>query len=445
MTALRDLEISDILPATGKAGMNEAASEKFWTWRRILLAAGYGLVFLAGFPILFAGDPNGLILMVAAVAGVLFLHRTWVGVVVWAYVAASGVVALTSGDDTGFYGVIAGVGFGLLALPWRQREHVPVRAPVFWTQPTQPAPTRTQTNGAHSPHPSLPTEVQRQVEADMVEQGPPVVEQSPPAVPARPVTPSNGDAHPESQQVFPGALFIVAIGQINLTLPWKDLTPDLMRRPVLGFIWLYLYAREMRKAGDRLTRSSLIDEVAHGIADPRGRLRGYLRDLSHLPAPLGAMIKVEDELIGFDLLGQETDLDELRDSVEHMQQGGSTVPDSEIDHAQELLRDMGDGLFLPGFEDMEKRVTKGRGIAGQVVAEVRAQVLRLRADLAVATANVLLDRGRPDDASAVLDPIVAGSEDRDDVVRTLITALRESGQHNRAAEIRRRYTVGQES
>jgi len=162
-------------------------------------------------------------------------------------------------------------------------------------------------------------------------------------------------------------------------------------------------------------------------------------------APLGAMIKVEDELIGFDLLGQETDVDELRDSVEHMKQGGPTVPDSEILHAQELLRDMGDGVFLPGFEDMEKRVTKGRGIAGQVVAEVRAQVLTLRADLAVATANVLLDRGRPADAAAVLDPIVAGSEDRDDVVRTLITALRESGQHNRAAEVRRRYTVGQES
>ena len=94
---------------------------------------------------------------------------------------------------------------------------------------------------------------------------------------------------------------------------------------------------------------------------------------------------------------------------------------------------------------MEKRVTKGRGIAGQVVADVRAQVLKLRADLAVATANALLDRGRPADAATVLDPIVAGSEDRDDVVRTLITALRESGQHNRAAEIRRRYTVGQES
>src|SRR5258708_33488027 len=125
----------------------------------------------------------------------------------------------------------------------------------------------------------------------------------------------------------------------------------------------------MRRARDRLTRSSMIDEVAHGVADPRGRLRVYLRDLSNLTALLGAMIKVEDELIGFDLLGQETDLDELRDSVERLKQGGPTISDYEIDHAQELLLDMGDGVFLPGFEHMEKRVTKGRVIAGQVVAE----------------------------------------------------------------------------
>lgn len=444
MIALRAPAISDILAATGDGGMEGMASGRFWTWRRTLLAVGYVLVFITGVQILLAADPTGLVFMVAAVLGVLFLHRTWVGLVVWTYVAASGLVAIISGDDLGFYGLAAGIGFGLLAVPWRRREPVPARAPVFWTQQMQPAPTRTQTNGAPSPHPSLPT-VQRQVDAHAVAQSQPVVEQSPPAAPTKPITPSNGDAHAESQKVFPGALLITAIGKINLTVPWKDLTPDLMRRPVLGFLWLYLYAREMRKSGDRLTRSSLIDEVAYGVADPRGRLRGYLRDLSHLAAPLGAMIKVEDELIGFALLGQETDVDELRGSVEHMKQGGPTVPDSEILHAEELLRDMGDGVFLPGFEDMEKRVTKGRGIAGQVVAEVRAQVLTLRADLAVATANALLDRGRPADAAAVLDPIVAGSEDRDDVVRTLITALRESGQHNRAAEIRRRYTVGQES
>jgi hypothetical protein len=445
MSAVRAWGNSDILPATGEERMQESAAEKFWTWRRTLLAIGYVVVFITGVQLLLAADPTGLILMLAAVLGFVFLHRTWTGLVVWAYVFASGVVAVMSGDDLGFYGLAAGVGLGLLAVPWRHREPVLPRGPVYWTRQAQPAEVGKQTNGAPAPNPHLPPDIQRRVDAHTVERTSPVVEQGPSAASTTPETPTNGDAHAEAQKVFPGALFIESIGKISLTLPWKDLTPDLMRRPVLAFQLLYLYAREVRRAGDRLTRSSMIDEVAHGVKDPRGRLRGYLRDLSHLPAPLGAMIKVEDELIGFDLLGQDTDVDELRSSVEHMKQGGPTVSDSDILHAQELLRDMGDGVFLPGFEDLEKRVTKGRGIAGQVLAEVRAQVLKLRADLAVATANALLDRGQAAEAAAVLDPIVAGSEDRDDVVRTLIAALRESGQHIRAAEIRRRYTVGQET
>src|SRR5713226_517216 len=172
MIALRAPAISDILAATGNAGMEQPAGEKFWTKRRIALAIGYGLVFLDGLWILLAADPNGLILMLAAVLGFLFLHRTWVGLAVWAYVAASGIVAIISADDLGLYGLAAGVGFGLLALPWRQKEPVPARAPVLRTQQTRPAPMRMQTNGAKSTHPSVPTEIQRQVEAHMVDQSP---------------------------------------------------------------------------------------------------------------------------------------------------------------------------------------------------------------------------------------------------------------------------------
>jgi hypothetical protein len=439
MSALHICQNWDILAPTGLRGMEEAAAERFWTWRRILLAVGYGLLFVAGLQILLAADPTGLILMLAAALGALFLHRTWVGVVAWAYVAASGIVAITAGDDLGFYGLAGGVAFGLLALPWRPKEPALPRGPVFWTQPGHPAPQPKQTNGAPKPSPYLPPEIQQKVEAHTVEHARPATVQPPT------VASNNGDSHAEAQKVHRGALFFVSIGKISLTMPARDITPDLLRRPVIGFIWLYLFAREMRKAGDRIRRQSLIDEVAPGVVDPRARLRGYLRDLSHLPAPLGAMIKVEDELIGFDLLGQDTDVDELRQSVRDMKGPGSSVDDSDIFLAQDLLQAMGDGVFLPGFEDMEKRVTKGRGIAGQVVAEVRAQILSLRADLAVATANRLLDRGKAADAAQLLEPIVTVSEDRDDVVRTLIVALRESGQHSRAAETRRHFDAGQES
>ena len=442
MIALRASGISDILAATGKAGMQDSASHRFWTWRRVLLAVGYALVFLAGVSILAAGDPTGLTLALAAVAGGLFLHRTWVGLVVWAYVATSGVVALVSGDDLGLYGLVAGLAFGAVALPWRSRPRGAQPALSYWQQSPFAAPPM-HSNGA-------PSVVRVAATVPAVEASMAIEQTEPAAVPVSgpPVELAPIASIPRSMRpypYYPGALFVAAIGKINITIPNKDLTPDLMRRPVVGFIWLYLFAREVRKPGDRITRTALIDEVAHGVVDARGRLRGYLRDLSHLPAPLGSLIKVEDELIGFDLQGHDTDVDELRATAAYFAATNDKIEDFQVQHAQELLPDLGDGDFLPGFEEMERRVTKGRGIAGQIVAEVRTQLHKLQGDAAVAVANVLLDRGRAADAVALLDPVMARSEDRDDVAKVLINALRESGQHTRAAEIRRRLAAGQES
>lgn len=439
MSAVHTLEISDILAATGEAGMEQPATEKFWTWRRVLMSVGYALVFVDGFWILLSADPTGLILMLAGVLGFLFLHRTWVGIAVWIYVIASGVVALASGDDTGFYGVIAGCAFAAIALPWRKAQP---RQTNYWQQSRFLAPPR-HSNGAPAVAPIASADATPTTGDPMVETEAATVPWSAPESGVLPVT-----AIPESDRPSPffrGALFIQAIGRIVVTIPTKNLTADLLRRPVMGFIWLYLFACEMRKPGDRMTRTALIDEVAHGVVDPRGRLRGYLRDLSHLPPPLGSMLKVEDELIGFDLLGQDTDVDELRRTAAYFAEPHDRIENYEVDHALEMLADFGSGDFLPGFEEMERRVTKGRGTAGQVVAEVRVKLHKLQADIALAVANVLLDRGQPADAATLLDPIVARSDDRDDLARVLITALRESGQHNRAAEIRRRFAVGQEN
>lgn len=237
---------------------------------------------------------------------------------------------------------------------------------------------------------------------------------------------------------------IRTIGFLRISTDAGDVTSVVMGKPVIGFLWLYLFARSLRKPGDRLTRSSLMDEVAHGVADPRGRLRGYFRDLARLPEPLGSMVKVEDELVGFDLNGFAADVVELRDMAEKVRLANGSIHDADLRAAQDLLTEIRDGEFLPGFEDMEKRVTKGRGDAGRIVAAVRVQVDKARADLADIVANVLLDRGQAASAVSILEPIVVRSEDRDDIARTLINALRESGQHNRAAEIRRRFAVGQE-
>jgi len=417
MSAARYGVTSDILAATGKAGMQGTAGERFWDWRRIALAMGYGLGFVAGARLLLGADRNGLVLMVAAVAGVLFIHRTWLGVGIWIYVLLAGVVAVASHDDRGLYGVVAGLGFGLVALPiWSRRPTASKKLDYRGTQSPLAAP------------------------APMLVAAPtPVAEPISPPVSAGPLGVEPG------HKPAPAAPIFRTIGRIQLLTSSADLTASLMGKPVIGFLWLYLLARSVRTAGDRVTRASITDEVAHGVNDPRGRLRGYLRDLTRLPAPLGSMIKVDDEMISFDLGEQDADYAQLRRLALRVRQSSGSLDDELLRRGQVLLSELGDGEFLTGFEDMEKRVTQGRGVAGQVVAEVRVQIDGMRADLADAVAKALLDRGQAALAVSLLEPIVARSVERDDLARTLINALRDCGQHTRAAEIRRRFAGDQEN
>lgn len=416
MSALRDSRIPDILAATGKAGMGAEAGERYWTARRIVLAIGYALVFLAGLDIVVEADPTGLVLMAAAGAGVLFIHRSWLGVLVWVYVLASGVVAVTAGDDTGFYGIVAGIAFGLLALPiWKRRAPAPSLA-YRWQQP------------AFIPPPPPP-----QPAAD------------PQASTAAPV-PQAASTTPAPIALPRFAPAVRTIGRIQVVTEAGDLSSELLRKPVLGFLWLYLLARSVWKPGDRITRAALIDEMAHGVKDPRARVRGYINDLADLPHPIGAMIRTRpnDELVGFDLDGVDADYAELSSLAQRVRESDGSLDNDLVSRAQAVLTELGAGEFLPGFEEMEKRATRARGVAGQVVAEVRAQVDNLRADVAVAVGEALLDRGQAAQAASILEPVVKRSEHRDDVARTLSTALRELGQHDRAADIRRRFAVGQE-
>lgn len=409
MSALHVRRMSDILAATRKAEVQGGAEPSFWNRRRIVLSIGYLLVFLSGVAIIVAADPNGLILLLAALIGFLFLHRTWAGVVVWAYVLLSGLFALTQGDDLGFYGVLAGLVFGAVALPIRPKRSI-ARPVAHWQRSPFQMPTAPQ-----------------------------------------PIAASEGSAQPQPASTATPAVAELAkprlrtIGRIQFVTASGDLSSQILRKPVLGFLWLYLLAREVRKPGDRWSRASAIDEVAHGVKDPRARLRGYLLDLGKLPEPAGQMPQVEDELVGFDLTGVDTDVIQLREVARRVRESNGAIDDDVLRDAQALLIELGDGEFLPGFEDIEKRVTSGRGQAGQAVAEVRAQVDTIRADVAVAVGEALLQRRRASDAAALLDPIVRRAEDRDDVALTLSNALHQLGQHDRAAEVRRRYAVGQEN
>ncbi len=97
-------------------------------------------------------------------------------------------------------------------------------------------------------------------------------------------------------------------------------------------------------------------------------------------------------------------------TAEKQRSGNGKLAEDSVVRAQIVLSELGGGEFLPGFEEIEKRATKGRGVAGQIVAEVRAQIDTLRADMAVAVGEALLDRGQAAQAVAILEPIVKRSE-----------------------------------
>jgi len=413
MTALHTAAASDILAATGQAGMQGAESGRFWNWRRIVLTIGYGLLFAAGLIDFISLDPTGLALMAAAVAGVLFLHRTALGIAIWAYVAVVGAVAMLRGQDLGLYGVLAGLSFGVFAVPiWSTRR--PARSLAAW-QPQSPfvAPV------------ALPTAT------------PTATPPPPPAVSA--------DAASSLESAPAATLTVRTIGRIQLVSAAGDLAPRLLSRPVIGFLFIYLLARSVRSAGDRLLRTAIANEVAYGVSDQRGRVRGYLRDLTRLPQPLGSMVKIDDELVGLDLAGCDVDFDRMRRLAARMRQTDGHLDDELMTAARRLIDELGEGEFLPAFEEMEKRATQGRGEAGDIVRDLRVQIDNIRADIAESLARALVYRGQAAQAVALLDPVNLRSQEREDVARTLIKALRESGQHARAEELSRRYDFRREN
>jgi hypothetical protein len=239
-------------------------------------------------------------------------------------------------------------------------------------------------------------------------------------------------------------LTVRTIGRIELLSDAGDLAPRLVSRPVIGFLFLYLLARSVMTAHDRLLRSAIANEVAYGVSDQRARVRGYLRDLARLPEPLGSMVAVDEEMVGLDLNGCDVDFVRLRRMADRLRQSSGPLDDELMAGARRIIDELGEGEFLPGFEEMEKRATQGRGDAGRVVNDLRVQVDAMRSDVAVALANALLYRGQATQAVALLDPVNLRSPEREDVVRTLIKALRESAQHGRAEEISRRYAIGRD-
>jgi len=250
---------------------------------------------------------------------------------------------------------------------------------------------------------------------------------------------------PKSPAMPPTYLGIETLGGLGLRHDGHDFGPELMGRPVIAFIWLYLLLRSLTNPKDRVMRADLADELTPGMSPDkqRTRLRNRLSNMLNgtLPAPLAArMVVDQDESVRLDLTQCSIDLLRLEEmAAECVAKEGILSPNL-VDDATVLL-DGSAGEFLPGWEQLEKEVNGARGAAGDLVRELRQRAETARIDLMGALAANHIARQEPSRAIPLLEQALERQPDREDLARKLRAAYLETGQHARAAELQRDHAL----
>jgi hypothetical protein len=250
---------------------------------------------------------------------------------------------------------------------------------------------------------------------------------------------------PKSPATPPTYLGIETLGGLGLRHDGHDFGPEMMGRPVIAFIWLYLLLRALTNPKDRVMRADLADELTPGMSPEkqRTRLRNRLSNMLNgtLPAPLAArMVVDQDESVRLDLTQCSIDLIRLEEmAAECVAKEGILSPNL-VDDATVLL-DGSAGEFLPGWEQLEKEVNGARGAAGDLVRQLRQRAETARIDLMGALAANHIARQEPSRAIPLLEQALERQPHREDLARKLRAAYLETGQLARAAELQRDHAL----
>jgi hypothetical protein len=353
--------------------------------RNALLVVGFVLLVALGVDRLVASDIRGLGFVAAGGAGLGFFTRRGLPTAIWLGVALDGVL--------GFLGAssfrVAELGTGLLGA-------LVAAAPM---------------GGAEAI--STPTEL---VDAE----GDPEL-----PVPAGP----------------PPRLRLRTIGSFEVGGPEGDLGAALAHRPVQEFLWLYLLARKLADEGP-ISRGSLAEELSPRInSEEQGnRLRRRLSDMQRdLPAPLLECLVLEGRQVDFNLEGCAIDVLRLADLRHRLQASGEIPPPALVKEAEVALQVIGFGKFLPGWEEIEKRMTGAKGSAGDTITEVRVSVSEDRAGIVLSLAGLYRAAGNPSRAIPLLIDVLEDNPELEDVARALVSAYLATGQSARAKDAQRKY------
>lgn len=223
------------------------------------------------------------------------------------------------------------------------------------------------------------------------------------------------------------AVQVMTIGGLRLLCHGADVTPTLVNRPILAFVWLYLLARSIATPGVGVDRRLLADEL-HPRLDSqtqRARLRKRLYDLYHvLDEPVARLVRIEPELLRFAVEDCSVDVLELLSGARVISsQDADVLTRPELARVTNTLGRM-EGEFLPEWEELERKVTEHRGTAGDAIKRVRVLLDRNRAAVLGRLGRHYLATNDPSRAVRVLERACEYDPDADNLSADLNLAER---------------------
>lgn len=243
----------------------------------------------------------------------------------------------------------------------------------------------------------------------------------------------DGDSEPEE----PKRLVIRSLGTLVLKEGDQDHAGAFLRRESHSFLWLYLLAYGVAEPGKPVLRPHL----AHALnpllqtSDQLRSLSNRVSDLRKVPAALKDCFRQDGDLFQIDLTECDFDVERLLRLRERVR-SSAPLSDTALVATERALADIGWGEFLPMWEEVDHRQTKGRGEATEVVERARMKVAETRADVALAIADAHLVRQQPAAALRMLEPAAEASPDREDVLQRLELAYIKTDQRRKAEETR---------
>jgi DNA-binding SARP family transcriptional activator len=242
----------------------------------------------------------------------------------------------------------------------------------------------------------------------------------------------------------PSHLRIRTFGRIELLQAGQDYAPELLRKKVLAFIWLYLFVRGLLEPEGRVDRGAFCEEFAPGLSPERQRkrVRDRLDDMFNrdLPQALTSRLVTDRTQLRLDLSKCSIDIVRLQALAKQCGAKHGMLTSDLVAEATRVL-DETEGEFLPDWEEIEKETNGGRGAAAEYVRALRELAETARVELMAALAANYIARQESQKAIPLLEQALERQPEREDLARKLRAAYMETGQHSRAAELQKDHAL----